>query len=150
MSAPAAVVLLLSVRPPHVDRLLDGTKTVELRRRGWRVPPGSVILLYASGNRRALVGSLVVTAIDTGTPDGIWGRHGADAALSRQEFDYYFRGASRAVAISVGSARRLETPVDLTELRRRRPTFTAPQTFRYVVPHELRQILNGERDVLLG
>ena len=150
MSAPAAVVVLLSVRPPHVDRLLDGTKTIELRRRTWQVPPGSAILLYASGNRRALVGSLVVRAIETGTPDAIWHRHGLDAGLSRPEFDNYFVGADRAVAISVGSARRLETPLDLEELRRRRPTFTAPQTFRYIFPHELSQILNGQRDALLG
>lgn len=150
MSGPAAVVVLLSVRPPHVDRLLDGTKTVELRRRAWRVPPGAVILLYASGQKRALVGSLVVAAIETGTLDGIWDQHGGDAGLTRQEFDTYFLGAHQAVAICVGSARRLETPVGLGELRRRVPSFTAPQTFRYVIPYELAQILNGEREALLG
>lgn len=150
MSEPAAAVVLLSVRPPHVDRLLDGTKTVELRRRVWRVPPGSVILLYASGQRRALVGSLLVRTIETGTLDGIWSRRGADAALTREEFDDYFAGATQAVAIHVGGARRLETPVSLGELRRRRPTFTAPRTFRYMAPQELSEILNGECEALLG
>lgn len=28
--------------------------------------------------------------------------------------------------------------------------FTAPQTFRYMVPQELSEILNGEREALLG
>lgn len=149
MTEAATAVVLLSVRPPHVDRLLDGTKTVELRRRVWRVPPGSVILLYASGHRRALVGSLVVRTIEIGTVEGIWRRRGADAALTRKEFDDYFVGATQAVAIRVGGARRLDTPVPLGELRRRRPMFTAPQTFRYMVPQELSDILNGERQALL-
>lgn len=150
MTEAAAAVVLLSVRTPHVDRLLDGTKTVELRRRGWRVPSGTLMLLYASGHRRALVGSLVVEGIETGPLDGIWSRYGGDVALTRKEFDDYLTGTNQAVAIRVGLARRLEEPIGLEELRRRCPMFTAPQTFRYVYMHELSQILNGERDALLG
>lgn len=149
MSLSAASVVLLSVKPPHVDRLLDGRKTVELRRRTWRVPPGSVALLYASGNRRALVGSLVVEGTEVGSPDEIWDRYGEDVGLTRSEFDVYFAEAHRAVAIRVGSARTLPMPLSLAELRRRRPLFTVPQSFRYVAPVELSEILNGERPALL-
>ncbi len=149
MSVPAAVVVLLSVRPPHIDRLLDGTKTVELRRREWRVPLGSVALLYASGHRRALVGSVRVEGTEVGALEEIWRRHGMDARLTRTEFDDYFADSHRAVAIRVGSARPLAKPVSLGELRRRRPTFSPPQSFRYVASQELSQILNGERRALL-
>lgn len=149
MTEQAAAVVLLSVRPPHVDHLLDGTKTVELRRRRWRVPPGSVVLLYASGKRRALVGSLVVKATEVGMLDAIWDQYGKEAGLTHRAFREYFIGVHQAVAIHVGSARRLDTPVGLDELRRRRPAFTAPQSFRYLALPELSQILNGERQDLL-
>jgi predicted transcriptional regulator len=148
--SPSPSVVLLSVRPPHVDRLLEGSKTVELRRRRWRVPPGSVVLLYASGQRQALVGSIVVCDTVSGTPDEIWASHGDASALTRQEFDEYFAGCSEAVAITVHSARPLFNPVSLGELRRRSASFIPPQSYRYVDPKELSRLLNGEYGALVA
>lgn len=137
-------MVLLSVRPPHVDHLLDGSKKVELRRRKWRVPDGTTVLVYASGRRRALVGSFVVHQTEVGTSSEIWAKYGAESALNRAEFDEYFDGAKQAVAIVPAEIRQLDFPVTLGELRRRYPSFVVPQSFRYVRPTELTQILNGE------
>lgn len=137
MSVPARLAVLLSVRPPHVERLLDGTKTVELRRRMWRAPPGTLVLLYASGERRQVVGTLVVVQTETGPAEAVWERFGEDAAVTRSQFDDYFQGAASAVAIRVADPQPLAEPVGLCELRRRLPRFTVPQSFRYVGPDEL-------------
>lgn len=143
-------VVLLSVRSPHVDRLLTGTKTVELRRRPWRVADGTTVLLYRSKERQAIVGSLVVESTVVGSPSRIWSSHGAKSGLTRREYRNYFTGSSTAVAIEVRSVRELQEPLSLAELRRRSPSFHVPQSYRFMASDELGVILNGERSALLG
>lgn len=143
-------VVLLSVRPPHVERLLSGAKTVEFRRRPWRVPEGATVLLYGSKDQRAIVGSLIVESTAVGSPSAMWASHGARSGLTRREYRDYFAGATVAVAIDVGRVRQLDEPLTLGELRRRSPTFHVPQSYRFMATDELGVVLNGERHTLLG
>ena len=149
-SAQSNEVVLLSVRSPHVERLLDGTKTVEFRRRSWNVPDGTLVVLYAARDRRAIVGSVVVESTEVGTPQKLWRTHGSRSGLSSAEFNLYFDGASIAVAITVGTPRVLRSPLTLEELRRRTPQFHVPQSYRYMAALELAGALNGEHRELLG
>ena len=136
--------VLLSVRPRFSDALLDGTKTVEMRRRSMRFHAGTLCLLYASSPTRSLTGALRVAAIDHGTPDELWRRHGPRTALTRDEYDAYLDGRSTACALLVAAVIPFHTPVPLAELRRRSDTFVAPQSYRFVDDGELRTLLNGQ------
>jgi predicted transcriptional regulator len=133
-----------------VDRLLDGSKTVEIRRRPWNVPDGTVVLLYASRDVKGIVGSVVVASTETDTPRRLWGRVSSHVGISRAEYYDYLAGAPTATAISVESVRRLEAPIALDELRQRYPAFVVPQSFRFVEDMEISQMLNGERRRLFG
>lgn len=53
-------VLLPSIPPRFTDSILDGTKTIELRRTRPRVAPGDPVLIYACSPVKAIVGSFVV------------------------------------------------------------------------------------------
>jgi predicted transcriptional regulator len=143
-------VVLLSVRSPHVERLLSGEKTVEFRRRPWRVPDGATVLLYGSRERRAIVGSLVVESTSVGSPSAMWISHVARSGLTRREYREYFAGAAVAVAINVGGVRQLIEPLTLAELRRCCTAFRVPQSYRFMAADELSVVLNGERRALLG
>ena len=145
-----ASVVLLSVRSPHVERLLSGEKTVEFRRRPWRVPDGATVLLYGSRERRAIVGSLTVESTAVGSPSAMWVSHGARSGLTRREYREYFAGATVAMAINVGRVRQLVEPLTLTELRRRSAAFRVAQSYRFMAADELSVVLNGERCALLG
>ena len=149
MHMKRAEVVLLSVRSPHVERILDGIKTVEIRRRPVRVKPGTRVLLYAAATRKELVGSFRVGVVVSATPLALWKRHQGEIGLSANDFYEYLRGASVGHAIPIADVRSLEEPIPLGELRRRWTRFSAPQTHRFVHPKELGSILNGERDVLL-
>lgn len=142
-------VVLLSVRSPHLERILDGSKTVEFRRRPWSVADGSVVLLYGSRNRRAIVGSFIVDGTETGPVNRLWRSHGNQSGLTRAEFMAYFDGAMSATAISVAGVRVLSQPLTLAELRRRHPNFHVPQSYRFVADAELAHVLNGERSQLI-
>jgi predicted transcriptional regulator len=148
MTASLTPVVLLSVRSPHVERLLSGVKTVEFRRRPWKVPDGSTALIYESGSRRAIVGSIVIESTAIGSRSAIWTSHGAKSGLTRTDYRKYFDGATLAVAISVGEVRQLDAPLTLAELRRRRPKFHVPQSYRFMSAEELGVVLNGERSSL--
>jgi predicted transcriptional regulator len=142
--------LLLSIKPQHVSRILDGSKTVELRRRGWADAVGRTALLYSTWPERALVGSFVVAKVDVRSPSAIWRKYGELTGLTKREFDDYFDDAKTAVAIATSKVRRLLNPLTLDELRQRHPQFLVPQSYRYVGPEELGQLLNGERQQLFG
>ena len=137
-------VVLLSVRPRFADALLDGTKTVEVRRRPVRLHAGAVCLLYASSPTRALTGALTVAGVDHGAPDELWRRHGAGTALTRVDYDDYLDGRSTACALVVAAPIAFRTAVPLAELRRRNDAFVPPQSYRFVHDGELRALLNGQ------
>src|SRR4051794_8665524 len=97
-------MVLLSVRPRFAASLLDGTKTVEVRRRRVRVPDGAVCLLYASSPMRALVGAITVSTTESASAEDLWSRHGHAMGLDRKEYDEYLEGAANPCAIIVGTA----------------------------------------------
>jgi predicted transcriptional regulator len=134
---------LLRVRPRFADALLDGTKTVEVRRRPMRLRPGALCLLYSSSPTRALTGALSVACIDHGTPDELWRRHGPRTALTRNEYDDYLDGRPTACALLVAAIVGFDTPVPLADLRRRSDAFVAPQSYRFLHDGELKMLLNG-------
>jgi predicted transcriptional regulator len=137
-------IALLSVRPRFAEALLDGSKTVEIRRRRAHIASGSVCLLYASSPVRALVGAIHVQATDTDTPDALWRRWGDETGLERNEYDAYLVGSARPCAIVVGAATRFAGPVTLPELRRRQHAFVTPQSYRFLREDELSSLLNGQ------
>src|SRR4051794_19317173 len=102
--------LLVSVRPRFAALILDGTKTVELRRVRPAVLPGAMVVIYASSPLKGLVGTGTVEAIEVGALDRIWDAHGERAAVTRDEYDAYFGGADRAVAIELTDVQRLSRP----------------------------------------
>jgi predicted transcriptional regulator len=136
--------VLLSVRPRFANALLNGTKTVEMRRRPMRLHGGALCLLYASSPTRALTGALRATGVDHGTPDELWRRHGPRTALTREEYDDYLDGRSSACALLITAVLVFETPVPLAELRRRSGAFVAPQSYRFLDDGELKTLLNGQ------
>lgn len=137
-------VALLSVRPRFADALLDGSKTVEIRRRRAHIANGSLCLVYASSPARALLGAIRVRETDTGMPDVLWRRWGDQTGLARDEYDTYLVGSTQPCAIVVDAATRFTGPVALPELRLRQNAFVTPQSYRFLQEDELASLLNGQ------
>ena len=122
--------VLMSIHPRHADKLLAGTKRVELRKARFGADVSRVVV-YATAPTKAVVGWLEVEAVEEHSPTRVWDMFGHTTGISRREFRRYFNGRRRAVAIRVRRPRRLAAPMRLAELD---PTLTAPQSFRYL-PH---------------
>ncbi len=128
---PEETILLLSIKPRFAEAILDGTKTVELRRVQPSVHAGTIVLLYASSPQRELVGTFRVAGLEVDSISAIWDRYGSECGVSEAEFIDYFAGANQAVAILVDSPVRLSSPQSLEILRDRMVGFHPPQSFRY-------------------
>jgi len=132
--------LLLSVKPRFADLILDGTKTVELRRVAPTIEPGAFALLYASSPLCQLLGTCRIIDVNVSSTAEIWKRYGQQCALTEEEYTSYFEGARRAVAIVLDNPSRLLEQPSLKTLRQRMAGFTPPQSFRYLSPSMLEQL----------
>ena len=130
MSAPHN--FLISLEERHANRILEGTKTVELRRRPMHVAIGATVWIYVKMPVGNLVGCAKVTGVHTLAPSTLWNRFGAESGLQRQEFFEYFSGLRRAFALRLGEPTRLASPIPLEALRGVSRGFHPPQFFANV------------------
>jgi predicted transcriptional regulator len=128
--------------------MLDGSKSVELRRRRAHLADGTLCLLYASSPKCALVGAIRVAHTDTDGLDALWRRWGPRTAMHRNEFDAYLAGCARACAIVIASTVSFIEPIGLHDLRRRHDPFVTPQSYRFLAAGEYASLLNGEAEQL--
>ncbi len=99
--------VLMSIRPAYADAILDGTKTVELRRRRPSFAEGTRVLIYSSTPHRHVRGSFEAGAVLAAAPDQLWLQVGDRAGVDRDTFDAYFNGCAVAYGIEVRNPRRL-------------------------------------------
>lgn len=135
-----ARALVLSLKPRFAEAILDGTKTVEVRRVMPRITIPTLALLYASGSVRALVGTCVVRSVARYPTDELWHLHGADTALSRTELDAYLQGRDCGVALLLERAEPLAAPIPLHTLRHAHG-FRPPQSLAYVSHAQRKRLL---------
>lgn len=125
-------MMILSLRPRFADAILSGVKTVELRRTEPKIRVPTLVLIYASTPVRALLGTCIVTSVESDRLGTIWQVHGAGSGLDHGEFLSYFEGVEAGTALSLASPSRFSRPVPLEELRSRPTGFRPPQSFCYV------------------
>jgi predicted transcriptional regulator len=109
--------IMLSIRPEHACNILDGIKTVELRRRFPENAAGMWLLLYASSSTRALVGAARVHRVHSLPLAQLWHTYRAAAYVSREQFNQYFADCTVGSAIILEHPIRFPRIVPLHELR---------------------------------
>ena len=124
--------LLLSLKPRFADAILDGSKTVELRRTRPTIKVPTDALIYASSPRMAIIGRCRVESIGSYAPSALWEAHGHSAGVTRREFRDYFSGADRAYALMLSGPSRFDESIQLADIRCWWPGFVPPQSFRYL------------------
>lgn len=135
--------VVLSIRPKYTDKIMDGKKTVELRRRfPVSAPRGTVAYIYSTSPVQALVGRAEISNVMKLPVPDIWKRFGKMASIRRSDFDGYFSGLDEGFALIFANARPLERRLELPELRSRFG-FEPPQSFVYATP-VLRKALQDE------
>lgn len=110
---------VLPIHPEHAERILNGSKTMEFRRRRLtRLEPGSRFVLYATAPISAVVGTVRISRIVEDTPARIIAHAAAHGDVRAGRSDY-LRG-ERAVCYH------LEDPIPF---KRSIPARKAPFSF---------------------
>ncbi|MGB6057609.1 MAG: ASCH domain-containing protein [Microthrixaceae bacterium] len=133
-------VMLLSIHPAWVGRIINGSKTVELRKTRPLVSQGQLVLIYSTKPTAAIVATCRISRVEVVETARAWTSFGPKAAISEAELDQYLLGAKEAVGIHVDSARELASPIDLDFLRER-DHFHPPQTWHYLDLRDLKNLI---------
>lgn len=119
--------VIFSLKPAWAEKILSGEKKVEFRK---SVCTESVdrILLYETSPVRKITGEVCVDVIVSGTPEEVWEKLGEKAAMTKREYDRYYRKKDRAVAYCLSHPVRYERQRNLEEYG----ISSTPRSFVYV------------------
>jgi predicted transcriptional regulator/DNA-binding XRE family transcriptional regulator len=143
ISSSARRDVILSIKPEYSSKIIQGMKTVELRRRfPINVPKGTIAYIYSTTPDKALVGWAKIADVDKVSVKTIWARYAAEACIKRKDFDLYFSGLQNGYVLKFEEAHPFERELELTELKEKYG-FRPPQSFLYAKPL-LREALEYE------
>jgi predicted transcriptional regulator len=136
--------VLVSIRPIYVSKILEGQKTVELRRKFPELgATGATAFIYSSSPVRAIVGCARIECVLKLPVSRIWKEHGAAACISRDKFDAYFSGLAFGFAIVFAGVKSLKQEVRAADLLEKFG-IVPPQSYRYLT-EECASLLIHER-----
>ena len=134
---------VLSIKPIYSEKILEGRKTVELRRRfPVSTPSGAIAYIYATSPVKAMVGAAEIRDILKLPIEQIWREFETSVSIERENFDKYFEGLTEGYALIFSYAKAFSTPLPLSELRDKFG-FRPPQSFLYA-KRDLRKALRDE------
>jgi predicted transcriptional regulator len=110
--------LLVSMKPQYAERILAGTKLIEIRKRFSGKWVGCKAILYSSSPQRALVGEATVRSITSGCPTDIWARFGNSIGCSSKDFKAYVGSAKEISAIELDEIFPYRQPIGLSQISR--------------------------------
>lgn len=142
MDPESPVVALLSIKPLYANAILNGGKKVEFRRRKFGRDV-SHIVIYATAPIKRVVGWFKAGTQHQLSPASLWRRFSKVGGISLEDFRTYYSGAASGVAIAVGTAKRLRTPLALERVTSSPP----PQSYTYLPASILSLIECGEAHV---
>ncbi|TIN70176.1 MAG: ASCH domain-containing protein, partial [Mesorhizobium sp.] len=92
--------VVLSIRPQYSDKIMDGRKTVELRRRfPISAPGGTLAYIYSTSPIRAMVGVAEIKDVLKLPVKQIWAEFEDRAFVDQNDFDNYFQGLEFGFAL---------------------------------------------------
>jgi len=120
--------VLLSIHPEYANAIFNGQKRYEFRRVLFKEHVDEIIV-YATMPVARVIGSFKIEEIYEDAPKAIWLKTKAFAGVSKEKFDIYFKGRSKAFAIKIKDPIRLAVPRPLSKyLASNNP----PQSFCYI------------------
>ena len=127
--------ILISVEYDYVLKMLNGSKTAEVRRRQLRIQPGTRVWIYSKLPRGHV--ELVATAdeVVAASPRRLWELYEERIAITSSEFRTYLRGVDVGCAILLRDIKPLQPALKLDTLRRTSKNFHPPQFFKRLVAH---------------
>lgn len=108
--------VVLSIGESPARLIMQGRKTVEIRKRFHERWVGCAASVYATGQSRALLGNVTIKDVTKAHPAEIWDRFGLQIGCSKEEFDEYAGGKTVVYALHLVDPEPYEAPIPLSQL----------------------------------
>jgi predicted transcriptional regulator len=125
---------IISIKPRHVENILSGDKTVELRTRSINLPAGSRLWVYTTLPVGKVKFSTEIDFIEMLPPKKMWKKFGKSICISKKEFDEYTGGRDFVSAIGLCNVKPLDRDICLETMRSYEENFQPPQFFSRLYP----------------
>ena len=119
--------LLLSIKPEYVEKILQGSKKYEYRKRLAKEDV-SVIYIYCTAPFMKIVASVQVIDRLTASPYELWEKTKSSSGISKEKYKKYFHGCERAYAYKLGEVEIFKSQKNLSDFGLSK----APQSFVYI------------------
>lgn len=124
--------LLLSIKTKYANKIFNGTKKYEYRRKSIGTKNiNKKIFIYSSEEDRAIIGYIIVDKILEGNIDYI-----LNTTNCSDDISSYFDGCDKCYALHILKFKRLERPIYLKEIKDKNEKFIVPQFYRYIKKDE--------------
>jgi len=108
--------MLISMKPKYAERILMGSKLIEIRKRFSGKWTGCKAVLYSSRPVSALVGEATIGSVTCGRPTDIWAAFESHLDCSFEEFQEYVGSSTQVSAIELKDVTPYEIPVSLRQI----------------------------------
>jgi predicted transcriptional regulator len=124
-------VLLISLKPEFADKILDGTKSIELRKCTPKVEIGDLVIIYTTAPIKEFVGICEVKEIIKMSPSKMWDNYSALLGIDYIRYKQYYKDSKIAVGIKLGILTKFDVGIPLSLVKSYFPKFSPPQTYKY-------------------
>jgi len=108
--------LLMSVGAKHAERIFNGEKRIEIRRKFSRKWRGRQVVVYGTQPIGAFMGELKISQVIIGTPSEIWDRFGERVGCSHEEFSSYVGNSNQIYALELSDINPYLAPVAISQV----------------------------------
>ena len=123
--------VLLSIKPKYVEKIVNGEKQYEFRKRIFRNKNVVKAFIYSTSPTKKIVGEFDIGNIIKDSPIRLWAELQEVSGINEKEFFDYFRDINKGFAIGIEKLNIFDEPIEPNELI---SDFSPPQSFCYVNP----------------
>ncbi len=126
--------LLMSLRPEFVEPILQGRKTVELRRKFSKKYEGAMIIFYITRPVQQFMFTATITQVDHRQKKCLWNVYQQKCGISQVAFEQYFSGVDHGYAIKLSNVKDVPNQLLLERAKNIYPQLRPPQSFQSLEP----------------
>ena len=120
-------IIILSIHPKHIAKILSGEKCYEYRK---KIPTDiEYLVVYATSPIKKVVAIIEIDTVLRDTAQNIWDITHDESGVSYEFFMNYFKELSIGYAIKFRKIYKLSNPIDITFID---GVKGAPQSYQYV------------------
>ena len=127
-----SIDIFLSIHPQYAEKILDGLKTIELRRR-FPTLNGFTgrLLIYSTTPIKSVLGFAEIEDVHYLPIKELWSEHSKSSHITKSNFLEYFSGLTHGYAIELKNPQRFIEPLSVEYLKQNYG-MVAPQSYRYL------------------